>query len=320
METIDQLISSLPERHRRALLWFIERAGGEHSWPKALSIEDEETLLASKAKGIYKPRWSKYALSVRQSLDTAYPDREPVIRADGTWSFSYFQENDDPEARDAEYTNRGLLECWRDRVPVGVMRQTSPKPAVRYRVLGLATVAGWDGGYFFLEGFSPQGLSRGRGPAGEIEEIIRRVERTEGDGGTFNPTDVIDARERTIAQIVRRRGQVEFRRALLAAYDSRCVLSDCNAIEALEASHIYPYRGPETNAVSNGLLLRADLHSLFDLGLIAIDSENLTVLLAPVLLASSYANLLGRLLRLPSDPATGPSREALHHHRVWSGL
>jgi len=68
-----------------------------------------------------------------------------VLRTDGTWLYAYFQENDDPNARDQEFTNRALMSCLRDRVPVGVMRQVSLKPDVCYRVLGLALVTGWDG-------------------------------------------------------------------------------------------------------------------------------------------------------------------------------
>src|SRR5258708_5962168 len=59
--------------------------------------------LASKAKGIYKPEWTKYALSIRQSLLSPYPDQDPIVRSDGTWSYLYFQENIDPNARDLAY-------------------------------------------------------------------------------------------------------------------------------------------------------------------------------------------------------------------------
>ena len=84
MERIDARLAPLPARHRAALQWFIDHAGEDHGWPKPLAGGDGETLLVSKAKGIYKPGWSKYALSVRQSLGGRYPDREPVVRADGT--------------------------------------------------------------------------------------------------------------------------------------------------------------------------------------------------------------------------------------------
>jgi predicted restriction endonuclease len=62
----------------------------------------------------------------------------------------------------------------------------------------------------------------------------------------------------------------------------------------LEAAHIFPYRGPQTNHVTNGLLLRADLHVLFDLGLLRIDADSLTVELDPILNGTSYAELSGR--------------------------
>ena len=58
----------------------------------------------------------------------------------------YFQENLKPEKRDEEYTNRGLMACSGDGLPVGVMCQTRPKPGVRYHVLGVAPVEYWHRG------------------------------------------------------------------------------------------------------------------------------------------------------------------------------
>ena len=92
MEELSGILTRLSDRHRTALLWFIERTGTDEAWPQPLP---DGTLLASRAKGIYKPAWSQYALSVRQTLEGPYPDREPVVRADGTWSYPYFQEGKD---------------------------------------------------------------------------------------------------------------------------------------------------------------------------------------------------------------------------------
>jgi len=161
MEHLDLILAGLPEQHRVALQWFHTHAGEDSAWPGDLI---EGMLLASKAKGIYKPAWMPYALSVRQSINDPYPDREPKVRPDGTWSYLYFQENRDPNARDSEYTNRGMMECWKDRMPVGVLLQVCERPRSRYRVLGVALVAGWNEGYFLLEGFSPDGLSCGCNP------------------------------------------------------------------------------------------------------------------------------------------------------------
>lgn len=119
MPDLSHVLENLSERHRTALLWFAANAGSECNWPEPLP---DGTFLASKAKGIYKPRWTKYALSVRQSLRGPYPDKEPLVRPDGTWSYWYFQENANPEERDSAYTNRGLIECLKGVVPVGVLR------------------------------------------------------------------------------------------------------------------------------------------------------------------------------------------------------
>jgi putative restriction endonuclease len=154
---VRQVLAGLPARHRAALMWFADRQGSTHGWPAPIQTSDGETLLASKAKGIYKPGWSQYALSVRQNLAGTYPDREPTFLPDGTWTYSYFQENDEPLTRDDEYTNRGLMRCLEDCVPIGVMRQIRPKPGTRYAILGLALVSRWDRGYFLLEGCAKKG-------------------------------------------------------------------------------------------------------------------------------------------------------------------
>ena len=150
----------LPERHQNALRWFADHAGNETGWPKPLP---DGTLLACRPKGIYKPVWSQYALSVRESLKRPYPDEEPVPRAAGGWAYRYYQENRDPTARDREYTNDGLLACVRDGVPVGVLRQVKDKPESRYLVLGVALVRGWRDGFFHLEGLSRFETSLGGG-------------------------------------------------------------------------------------------------------------------------------------------------------------
>lgn len=145
---------------------------------------------------------------------------------------------------------------------------------------------------------------------------IRQQQLT--DAGEFDPASVVDARQRTVAAIVRRRGQPEFRQRLIAAYAGRCAISGCDAAEALEAAHIISYQGTQTNHPANGLLLRADLHTLFDLGLIAVDVIIMTVVIAPSLMTTTYAALAGVQLHEPEDEAARPSRAALKAHRSQS--
>jgi putative restriction endonuclease len=53
------------------------------------------------------------------------------------------------------------------------------------------------------------------------------------------------------------------------AYERRCAISGERTLPVLQASHIKPYgKGP--NRVDNGLLLRSDLHILFDRGYITV--------------------------------------------------
>lgn len=317
MIDLDERLSGLEPKHRAALNWFRERVGEVVSWPAPLS---DGTLLVSKAKGIYKPAWTNYALSVRQSLDGPYSDREPVTRSDGTWSYLYFQENPDPSQRDAEYTNRGLMECHNDRLPVGVIRQIRQKPNPRYMVLGVAMVSGWEEGYFFMEGFSPAGEAKDYGAAALIDAMIQDAQEENALGSVFDPSDLLDGRKRIIASVVQRRGQPAFRKALIKAYEGRCAVTGCDAEAALEAAHIVPFQGSETNHVTNGLLLRADLHCLFDLGLVAIDTGTMTLLLGSGLLESSYKELADKHIRLPHRRIEHPSKSALDYHRSWTGL
>jgi putative restriction endonuclease len=210
--------------------------------------------------------------------------------------------------------------CWRDAVPIGVMHQTSPKPAVRYQILGLALVVGWDGGYFFFEGFGPNALAHPGGTNTEIELLAAEQQRLAAESRSFDPTGIIDSRQRVLAQIVRRRGQQEFRERLLVAYGGRCAITGCDAVEALEAAHIVPYRGDETNSLQNGLLLRADIHTLFDLGLIGVNPETMAVMISEELKATTYQRLTGARLREPVDPKHRPSLAALNQHLTWAGL
>jgi predicted restriction endonuclease len=69
------------------------------------------------------------------------------------------------------------------------------------------------------------------------------------------------------------------------------------------------------NLESNGLLLRADIHTLFDLGLMTVDGDTMSVVLSPSLSGSHYSELHGKKITLPSDPSCRPNPDALNMHR-----
>ena len=132
----------------------------------------------------------------------------------------------------------------------------------------------------------------------------------EGETDTASPyrASPIDQRQANNRLILQRRGQQAFRRGLLRRYRSRCCVTACGTIDVLEAAHIDPYRGKDHNHLDNGLLLRADIHTLFDLDLLGIDPATLQIQLHP-LLAGQYKKLSGTKLRVPDGG--GPSRAAL---------
>jgi predicted restriction endonuclease len=92
-------------------------------------------------------------------------------------------------------------------------------------------------------------LSGGQALGAVTQELLQGAV----DADAFDPKTAEDARRRVLAAIAQRQGQPKFRKKLMAAYGSRCPISNCDFLEALEAAHILAYRGPETNHVQNGI-------------------------------------------------------------------
>ena len=105
-----------------------------------------------------------------------------------------------------------------------------------------------------------------------------------------------DRRQVVMRQIRLRRGQHQFRQALRMRYGNQCMITGCQLLDIIEAAHISPYRGDNDNHLENGLLLRADLHTLFDLDLLGINPESLQVQFHPAALVTGYDLWEGKIL------------------------
>ncbi len=161
--------------------------------------------------------------------------------------------------------------------------------------------------------------------ARKIDEIIssgsdEAIASTTADEDRFDAQNTKDARDRINRSIAVRRGQQAFRAKLIEAYGGKCAVTGCDVLDLLEAAHIQPYRGFHTNHVQNGLLLRSDIHTLFDCRLIAIEPASMKLILSPRLMKSSYKALAGRKIRSPKTSDQIPSIEALQKHRRLAGL
>jgi predicted restriction endonuclease len=135
-------------------------------------------------------------------------------------------------------------------------------------------------------------------------------------GHAFQPQDSQEAQGRLLRAILVRKGQAQLRRTLLRAYGERCAISRCGVAQVLEVAYILPFSHHKTNHPSNTLLLRSDLHLLFDLHLLTIDPETLTVLIAPGLAHSCYGTMAGRTIYWPSVDEYEPDLEALAQHKA----
>ena len=152
--TFNVLTNGLKQKHKLALEWF--QKNKEKQFKGWVPNLDQNLLLASKAKGIYKPKDLDFALSIRLSKNGPYNDQIKREK-NGKILLKYFQENKNLKERDLEYTNVGLKMCMKEKVPVGIIVQTDKKPNSMYKIMGTGLIKKWEEGYYFIEVFSNSG-------------------------------------------------------------------------------------------------------------------------------------------------------------------
>jgi len=131
----------------------------------------------------------------------------------------------------------------------------------------------------------------------------------------------IAARYGTPQLVKPRLGQGTFRIEVTEAYRGRCAMTNERTLPALEAAHIHRYSAGGVHEVSNGLLLRSDLHRLFDRGYLTVDSRKLTIVVSRRIKEEyengrDYYALHGTQLSLPSETNAQPSGEYLEQHNT----
>ena len=130
------------------------------------------------------------------------------------------------------------------------------------------------------------------------------------DASHFVPLPPASVRGGINTSIIARKGQGSFKGIITTAYKNSCCISGETTPELLEAAHIQPYLNEDSNHSQNGLLLRVDLHRLYDNGLLYIDEEY-TVHISPHLKSDNYRIFQGRQITLPTNRSDWPSIEAL---------
>lgn len=122
-----------------------------------------------------------------------------------------------------------------------------------------------------------------------------------------------------------RRGQATFSMAVRDAYAGACAVTREHSLPALEAAHIVPYRDGGPHSLDNGLLLRIDVHRLFDRGYVTVTPDG-TFRVGQQLREEfsngrTYYPLDGATIALPEDAAArpDPDRLAWHGEHVFLG-
>ena len=119
-------------------------------------------------------------------------------------------------------------------------------------------------------------------------------------------------------EITPRLGQGAFRLAVTSAYARSCAVSGEHSLPVLDAAHIRPYANEGDHRVSNGLLLRTDIHRLFDKGYVTV-TEDLRFAVSSRLReefdnGKIYYALHGSEVRVPPNQADRPDHKLLAWH------
>lgn len=120
-----------------------------------------------------------------------------------------------------------------------------------------------------------------------------------------------DRRASGLRRSIIREGQSGFRSQLIAKYGCKCPITGATQAEVLQAAHIIPYKGSHSNEIGNGLLLRADIHLLFDCYLLSINPKHMHVEVAPGVDDEFYRRLHGKIVTFEHQ---GPNRNYIEKH------
>ena len=122
--------------------------------------------------------------------------------------------------------------------------------------------------------------------------------------------------ERLIAP---RLGQRSFKIAVADAYGRACAVTTEHSLPVLEAAHIRPYAEEGPHEIGNGLLLRTDIHRLFDQGYVTVTPGDHCFVVSHRLRddyenGRTYYAMHGHPIHLPQNPADYPRPEYLQWH------
>jgi putative restriction endonuclease len=152
---------------------------------------------------------------------------------------------------------------------------------------------------------------RARDPAGWPAPVEDRVPEAERYGSPI--------------LVAPRIGQGAFRVLVTDAYERRCAVTGERVLPVLEAAHIRSFAEGGEHRIDNGLLLRSDLHTLFDRGYLTVTPERRLEVSRRIREdwdnGRHYYDLRGAAVRVPARPDEHPNATFLrwHNEQVFRG-
>jgi putative restriction endonuclease len=298
MDTIDaQIRLAAFERLR----WLRTVHAGAIPWSaidQGFKAGGQEIRFASAAVGIFKPVQMSALLSIKTVVpkpkgkvwysDQMQPDDQARSRSE---VMSYAFKGKDP----GDARNRWLRDAMERALPIIYFYGVAPG---LYEAIFPTFVVGWD-------------------PALLTCELAVGDERRESDAWA---TPELDERRYAMRVVKQRLHQSMFRERVIAAYGSRCALTNLPEVKLVDAAHIVSDgdRDLARPDIRNGICMSKIHHAAFDANLIGVDSKFRIHVSKRLLsqhdgpmLEQGLKALVGRQIRLPQDAALWPDRERL---------
>ena len=259
----------------------------------------------------------KYILSVHStgsSRDGSSPEsdsyKDEVLNRhlDGTWTIDYSCQTAMAGKRATDNSNECMMNNLIDGVPVALMLK---EPDGGYRIHGLAYVEAFNS---LTRMFTLHGPVSAEAKGVNFYTFDACDDITEEERQALLDADAFDDDAFARVEVVKRRHQDRFRKKVVYAYDGACAVTGTVTPSVLQAAHIDPYARSRSHAVSNGILLRADVHLLYDAHLITIRPDSRRVVVSEAVRDPMYRELDGTTARLPKQREYGPDRRLLEIH------
>ena len=277
--------------------------------------------------GIFKPAWSEYALCISMKQGSIYEHKDEfVFLDDGRWLMAYSPRKGGLEVPD----NIALANCMRDKVPVGVIVQTTQKTHKQkgstYQILGLGIVTDYNllQDVFEIQSVDWVTLESVTSVLRDDEERYE-VQLYAQLTNEFRP---FIKEELVKYSVTAPKREASFRRVLLQEYEYACAVCGLrfkleNLVEA-QAVHIVPKKENGTDDPRNGITMCRTHHWAFDNGIFSLTDEGEVILSEKINLAQIHNFPLVEMnhhpILLPKNELIRPHADALAWHRNYYGF